>query len=147
VKLVFPSLFPTLYANQSTKGGDELMGEKIPAREKRISTARTVTLHATFSHFALPPVRDALIVGRKAAIGPHALHESLEVLMPEQFELIHVDHPTIEAVLVRRSDLRKFPKEKFVPLLLEMAEGIMDETDCLRVDISVEVSMVREVSL
>ena len=106
---------------------------------------RTITLHATFTQFSLPPVRDALIVGKRAPIGPKALFRSLEVLMKGQFELIPVEHPTIEAVIVRKSDLRKLPRDKFIPMLLEEAGAIMDETDCLRVEVEISVSVTREV--
>ncbi|HID11083.1 MAG TPA: hypothetical protein EYP17_07260 [Candidatus Latescibacteria bacterium] len=106
---------------------------------------RTIRLQATFSQFSLPPVRDALIVGKRAPIGPKALFKSLEVLVKGQFELIPVDHPVVEAVIVRKSDLRKFPTERFIPILLEEAGSIMDESDCLRVEVDISVSVTREV--
>jgi len=90
-------------------------------------------------------VRDALIVGKRAPIGPKALFKSLEVLVKGQFELIPVDHPVVEAVIVRKSDLRKFPTERFIPILLEEAGSIMDESDCLRVEVDISVSVTREV--
>lgn len=115
-------------------------GGAIPEGKKR------VTVSTTFTQFSLPPVRDALIVGRKSPIGSQALYNSLEVLLKGQFKLISVEHPIIEALIVRRSDLRKVPQEKFVPLLIETAEKIMDETDCLRVDVNIEVSVTKEIA-
>ncbi|RKY57854.1 MAG: hypothetical protein DRP95_06535 [Candidatus Latescibacterota bacterium] len=113
---------------------------------KTVSTGgKTITLRATFSQFNLPPVRDALVVGKRAPIGPKALFQSLEVLLKGQFELIPVDHPVIEAVIVRKSDLRKLPAERFIPVLLEEAGAIMDESDCLRVEVDISVSVTLEV--
>jgi len=113
--------------------------------QARTVSGRTITLHATFTQFSLPPVRDALIVGKRALIGPKALFRSLEVLLKGQFELIPVEHPTVEAIIVRKSDLRKLTKDRLVPILLEEAGKIMDETDCLRVEIGISVSVTREV--
>jgi len=117
------------------------MGKK----QAQAEVSKSIRVHTIFSQFRLPPVRDALIVGKKAPIGPNALHRSLEVLMPGQFKLLSVNHPTIEAVIVRFSDLRKIPEDKFIPLLIESAEAIMDESDCLRVDVEVEFSVTQEV--
>lgn len=108
---------------------------------------RRITISTTFTQFSLPPVRDALIVGKKAPIGSRALYHSLEVLLKGQFELIVVEHPIIEALIVRKSDLRKLSRERLLSLLIEEAEKIMDETDCLRVDVTIEVSVTREINL
>jgi len=105
------------------------------------------TIHTKFSQFSLPPVRDALIVGKKTPIGPRALYQSIETMSPKQYELIEVNHSSIEAVIVRCSDLRKLPQEKLIRLLIETAERIMDETDCLRVDIEIEVWRTQEVEV
>lgn len=106
-----------------------------------------VTIHTKFTQFSLPPVRDALIVGKKTPIGPRALYRSIETMSPREYELIEVDHSFIEAIIVRSSDLRKLPAEKLVPLLIETAERVMDETDCLRVDIEIEVWRTQEVEV
>lgn len=100
----------------------------------------------TFSQFQIPPVRDALVVGRRAPIGSNALCRALSVLMPEQFRRIDIDHPVIEAVLVRESDLRKVPAERFISLLVDAAQAIMDEHDVLRVDVNIEVTAVAQLT-
>ena len=104
------------------------------------------TVHMTFSQFQIPPVRDALIIGRRAPIGSNALQRALDVLMPEQFRRIEVDHPIIEAILVRESDLRKVPAERFVSLLVDAAQNIMDERDVLRVDVNIEITAVAQLT-
>jgi hypothetical protein len=60
-------------------------------------------------------------------------------MSPGMFQLVEVEHPIIEAILVRKSDLRKLPEKELVSHLLHQAEQIMDETDSIHVRISVEV--------
>jgi len=100
-----------------------------------------------FSQFSLPPIQDALVIGRKASIGPHAIAKAFDEMTPGVFQLIMVEHPTIEAVLVRKSDLRKIPETHLVSLILRHAGPIMDETDSLHVSISVEVVVEEEVEV
>ncbi len=100
---------------------------------------RRVRLNMRFSHFLLPPIQDALIIGRKAPVGPHSIARAFQAMVPGVYRMIRVEHPVIEAVLVRESDLRKVPQETLVSHLLQQAEAIMDETDALHVTISIEV--------
>ncbi len=100
---------------------------------------KSINLNLRFSQFNLPPVKDALVVGKMAPIGPKTLFKSLDVLSHNTFKLIPVKHPIIEAVIVKKSDLRKVDKEKYISAILEEASRIMDKTDCLRIDVSLEV--------
>ena len=100
---------------------------------------RMVKLNMRFTHFQLPPIRDALIIGKKAPVGPNSVARAFQAMVPGVYRLIHVEHPTIEAVLVRESDLRKVPQKILVPYLLQQAEAIMDETDALHVSLNIEI--------
>ncbi len=102
---------------------------------------RKSTINATlkFSEFNLPPIKDALVIGKMAPIGPKTLFKSLNIISRNTFKLVYVKHPIIEAVVVKKSDLRKVPEDKYVSLILEEASKIMDKSDCLRIDISVEI--------
>ena len=60
------------------------------------------------------------------------------------FKLITVEHPVIEAVLVRNSDLRKVPEAVLVNYLVRNCEGIVDQSDSLHATLWVEVLMREE---
>ena len=37
--------------------------------------------------FDIPPIRDAVVLGRRASIGPKGLFESLDRMVPDAYEL------------------------------------------------------------
>ena len=117
------------------RGDEDKHGEKLVRASIRLG----------FSQFALPPVRDALVVGKLAPVGINALSRAFEEIAPGAFKAIEVDHPVIEAVLVRLSDLRKVPEDKLVPLILRHAERIMDETDSLHVVVSIDINVEEDI--
>ncbi len=97
----------------------------------------------TFRRMDLPPVRDALVLGKRAPVGSTGVVRALQAMSPGAFRLIKVDHPVIESVLVREADLRKIPEEEFLAVVLEEAAAIMDDTDALNVEVDVAVTVRR----
>ncbi|MCB9597103.1 MAG: hypothetical protein H6719_30545 [Sandaracinaceae bacterium] len=94
-----------------------------------------------FRQFQLPPVGDGLLVGRRASIGPKALFESMERLLPGLYELVTIEHPVVEAAIVLRSRTRMLGQERLVALLVENGAALMDETACLQVTVDGEVTV------
>lgn len=117
------------------------------SKENSEILAMTADLTMTFSRFALPPIHDALVIGKRARIGANSIARSLQEMTPGMFKLCRVEHPIVEAVLVRESDLRKIPEKKLIPRILAHAERIMDETDSLHVEIRIEVTCKEKIEL
>ena len=63
------------------------------------------------------------------------------------YELIETDHPVIEAVIIRRSEIRKIPKEKIIPLLIRRVAPFMDETDAMRVELDITLVLSETLDL
>ncbi|NOZ86255.1 MAG: hypothetical protein GXP49_08300 [Deltaproteobacteria bacterium] len=93
-----------------------------------------ISLSMAFRDCELPPVHDALVLGKRASVGSNGVVKAMQAMSPGDFELVKVDHPVIEAVLVRESDLRKVPKDKLVNMIIEHAGSIMDEKGCAERD-------------
>ncbi len=90
--------------------------------------------------FLIPPVRDALIIGRRSPVGQVAMQRSLALLSPDTFEPIRIaDHPTVSDVLVRRAILLKVPRERLVPFLLDRLGPLMSDGEILQVDIEAQI--------
>jgi len=102
-------------------------------------SSRRVNLELRFTQYHLPPLDDALIIGKRAAIGANSISRAFEELAPGTFRLIPVDHHVAEAVLVRASDLRKLPELELVRRLLQQADQIMDAADTLHVKLHFEI--------
>ena len=108
-------------------------------------TDKKYNVELTFRKMDLPPVRDALVLGKRAPVGSTGVVRALQAMSPGVFRLIKVDHPLIESVLVREVDLRKVPEDEFLAVVLEEAAAIMDETDALNVEVEVAVKVRRTI--
>ena len=113
----------------------------------RTSPTRRVAIDVRLSRFDLPPVESALVVGRRAVIGSRAMEKALEEMMPEAFVRISVEHPIIEALLIRRAHLRRVPEETLVAFLVRHAESMIDDSEMLRVSLTLEVFASEELEL
>lgn len=115
-----------------------------PASQSAEYVRRKATISMSFHQFQLPPIRDALVIGRRAPVGANGVARAFHEMVPGTFRLIQVEHPTIEAILVRESALRKLPEKELVPRILSHAERIMDEEDALHVSVDIEVLVEEE---
>ena len=114
-------------------------------KEKNYS--RKATLSLQISEFEVPPMQDLLIIGKRAPIGPEAVRRMAEALSPEQFTLIKLDHPKIEAVLLRTSLMEMMDRQLLVNILLEEAERLISDSMVLRSELKIAVTVQREVEL
>lgn len=109
--------------------------------------SRKATLSLKISEFEIPPMQDLLIIGKRAPIGPEAVRRMSEVLSPGQFTLLKMDHPKIEAVLVRNSLLQMMDKALLMNVIMEETERFFLDTMVLRSELKITVSIQREVDL
>src|SRR5262245_45303165 len=105
---------------------------------------RRINIQLRFTRYEVPPLRDALIVGKRAPVGANSISRAFEELSPGTFILIRVEHPVVEAVLIRASDLRKLPQQELVSRLLRQADEMMDESDTLHVTLDFEIVIDEE---
>jgi hypothetical protein len=103
-----------------------------------------INLQLRFTQYYLPPLDSALIIGKRAAVGANGISRAFQELSPATFQLIPVEHPVAEAVLVRAADLRKLPQQTLISRLLRLADQMMDETDTLHVALRFEVIVEEE---
>jgi len=109
--------------------------------------SRKATLSLKISEFEVPPMQDMLIIGRKAPIGPEAVRRMAEALSPEQFTLMKMDHPKIEAVLLRNTLLQMLDEKLLMKIVLEESERMISDSMVLRSELKIAVSIQREVDL
>ncbi|BAH44478.1 MULTISPECIES: hypothetical protein [Bacillales] len=109
--------------------------------------SRKATLSLKISEFEVPPMQDLLIIGRKAPIGPEAVRRMADALSPEQFTLIKMNHPKIEAVLLRNTLLQMIDEKLLMKIILEEAERMISDSMVLRSELKIALSVQREVDL
>lgn len=101
-------------------------------------------LQARIKEFAIPPITDALIIGREASIGTNALQKALNLLIPEHFEQLAIDDEIIADVLIKSILLRRLTKERLVTFLIEQIKPFMSAQDILHVQLDLEILVTGE---
>ncbi|MFF0825818.1 hypothetical protein ACFYU8_06665 [Brevibacillus sp. NPDC003359] len=109
--------------------------------------SRKATLSLKISEFEVPPMQDLLIIGRKAPIGPEAVRRMADALSPEQFTLLKMNHPKIEAVLLRNTLLQMIDEKLLMKIILEEAERMISDSMVLRSELKIALTVQREVDL
>jgi len=89
--------------------------------------------------FVVPPINDALVVGKNAPIGSEAWRRALALLHVYPFELIKLEDDIIEEILVQTRILRKIPKEKLLALILKKVKPFMSAEEVIHLDIQAEL--------
>jgi len=99
------------------------------------------------SEFEIPPMQDLLLVGRKAPIGPEAVRRMVDAVSPQQYEIIHLDHDTFEAVVLKKSLLKFLPQEQLLPVVLEEGSRLATESTVVKAQVNIVVQVNRAVEL
>jgi hypothetical protein len=107
--------------------------------------SRKAKLSLKISEFEVPPMQDLLILGKNAPIGPEAVRRMAQALSPDQFLIIKIDHPKIEAVLIRKSLVQMLDQDVLMGIILEEAERMISDNMVLRSELKIEVSVQREI--
>jgi len=108
---------------------------------------RKAELTIRLTEFEIPPMRDVLLVGKKAPIGPEAVRRMVDALSPDQYEIIHIDHPVFEAAVIKKSIIQLMPKEKLLPIITEEGERMASESSLLKAQVNIVIQINRGVDL
>lgn len=114
---------------------------------KSVDSAKKAEITMRMAEFEMPPMQDILIVGRRAPIGPEAARRMVDILSPEQYEIINVDHPVIEAMVVRKALFNMLPQEKLVALLLEEGGKVANESTIIKAQVTIVLQVSKSVDL
>lgn len=110
-------------------------------------TGRKAQISIILSEFEIPPIQDVLLIGKKAPIGPEAVQRMIDVLSPEQYEMITVDEGPFEAVVVRNSLSRLITREKLLSIILDEGCKVASETAVLKAQVNIVLNINVEVDL
>lgn len=122
------------------KEGKEMSRNVVDSTKKAEITMR-------MSEFEMPPMQDALIVGKRAPIGPEAARRMVDILSPEQYEIVKVDHPAIEAIVVRKALFNMLPQNKLIELLLEEGGKIANESTIVKTQVNIVLQVSKSIDL
>lgn len=124
-----------------------LLREEIRLMNTKIDDRKKAEVIMKISEFEMPPMQDALIIGRQSPIGPEAARRMVDILSPDQYEIIKVEHPSIEAIVIRKPLLNMLPQEKLVALILEEGGSIANETMIIKAQIAITLQVSKSINL
>lgn len=94
--------------------------------------------------FSVPPINDALVLGRQAPIGGEAWRRALALLQSTPFESIKLDDEVIEEILIQKRILKKITKEGLIKIILNKIKPFMSAEEVIHLDIEVELSLIEK---
>ena len=101
---------------------------------------RKFSVKLSFEEIKLPPFQDILILGAKCQQGKIGLSKSIELLIPNGFELVEISENCVEAVFINRRILKKMSKEKIIKILRNKVFQFVSEGEILKVDFKINIS-------
>lgn len=127
---------------------DEIDVARMEPTGARAAPMRQLRLALRMREFDLPPIRDGVVIARRAPIGPVALFDAVDRMLPGLYELVPVDgHALIEAVIVRKSRMQLVDRARLVEIFKRHAEPLMSDTSIVQVEVEGELSVRVELDL
>lgn len=112
-----------------------------------IESMKKAEITMRLSEFEMPPMQDVLLVGKRAPIGPEAARRMVDILSPEQYEIIKVDHTAIEAIVIRKVLLNMLPQEKLIALILEEGGKIANEAMIIKAQVNIVLQVSKYIDI
>ncbi|SKC35513.1 hypothetical protein [Maledivibacter halophilus] len=112
-----------------------------------VENKKRAEITMSLSEFEIPPMQDALIVGKNAPIGPEAARRMVDILSPNQYNIIRVEHSTIEAIVIRKNLMNMLEKEKLIEIILDEGEKVADDSTIIKAQLNVVLHVSKSVEL
>ena len=101
----------------------------------------TLNVRLRLREFVIPPITDALVLGKDAPIGTEAIRRALSLLQVAPFEHIPVNDDVIQDILVRKNVLRKISMERLIELVLTKVKPYMGTDEVTHLDLYPELTL------
>lgn len=100
---------------------------------------RKVSISVHVGEYAIPPLKDMLVLGKNAPIGCIAMRRAIELLVKTPFEHIELDDEVISDILVRQSILRRVSRDELIDFVVAHMKPLMGSDEVLHALVEVHV--------
>ena len=76
------------------------------------------TLKTRVREFGMPPIHDALVLGKQSHIGCAAIRRAIEYLVASPFDHLEIEDDVISDIIVRSAIMRRIPKDKLIAFVV-----------------------------
>lgn len=94
-----------------------------------------VSITMSFEPVRIPPFEDILILSKKSPHGMHGMMKCMNLLAPDDFDLIEIEHDAVEAVMISRRLQKRISKEKIIDMLETHVFPEISPGDLVKVDV------------
>jgi len=109
-----------------------------------MTTNKKLDITARVGEYAIPPLKDMLVLGKDSPIGCVAMRRAIELLVKAPFEHIEFEDDVISDILVRRHLLRRVSKEELIQFVITHMKPLMGPDEVLHAEINVNVFLSAE---
>jgi hypothetical protein len=127
--------------NQQDKKDQQDQQDRRDQQDRQTIHSDQSSLHVKIKlrEFLIPPINDALIIGKNAPIGSEAMRRALTLLHGAPFDMIKVEDDIVSEILVRNAILKKIQQDNFLNLIIKKVKPFMSVDEVIHLDISVEM--------
>jgi len=97
--------------------------------------------------FKIPPCEDVLVIGKNASIGKNAAVKMMETIAPDYFEVIKVENPIIEALMVKKGFIKLIGKDRLTRLIVEEVTPLMEDTSLLHIKLDAKLLKTKTIEV
>jgi hypothetical protein len=88
----------------------------------------------------MPPFEDILVLSHRCPQGIIGMSKCISLLSPEDFEMVAVNHDTVEAIIVSRKILKKMTAQKVIETLTRTVFPMVSQGEIVKVDFKLTAS-------
>ncbi|MBF0179511.1 MAG: hypothetical protein HQM03_05740 [Magnetococcales bacterium] len=104
---------------------------------------RGYTVSMEFETISLPPFRDIMVLARKCPVGMIGLSKCMGLMAPDGFEMVEVEHETVEAILVSKQLIKRLSVLKILEILNEKVFPFISHGEIIRIQFHVKIQYDR----
>lgn len=103
------------------------------------ASEKKIHISARIGEYAIPPLKDMLILGKQAPIGCIAMRRAIELLIKTPFEHIELNDDVISDILVRQHLLRRVSRDALINFVMTQVKPLMGPEEVLHAEIDINV--------
>lgn len=100
---------------------------------------KNIHIAARVGEYAIPPLKDMLVLGKEAPIGCIAMRRAIELLIKAPYEHIEVEDDVISDILVRQQLLKRVSEGGLIDFVMKHVKPLMGADEVMHAEIDVKV--------
>lgn len=103
------------------------------------TSEKKIHISARMGEYAIPPLKDMLILGNQSPIGCIAMRRAIELLVKAPFEHIELEDDVISDILVRQQLLRRVPRDALIDFVMTHVKPLMGSDEVMHAELDIKV--------